>query len=993
MISKPRFRNLEFLRSGFGLVPDSKDRDPGVAVLVPPRAAAGDTPYKSCTCGAAKRKSCRHMRELAGLVPEFRKALDGRDGEEALSGSFWRALGEILFRSEPLSCTEVRVQGTGGDGESARVFAAAGGREILRWLDGSPGLIRFEERAGLLPGAARESGRAGTLRKLGLLVRSETEQRLNAAGVRSHRQSFEESFWGRFAYHLFREYGDAPRPLVPCIDETSGEFALTLRDGAAAGAAPVLRLVVPRTEVRSVLTLLARTFPGEPGLAIHPVPLKSLFLVAPTTGLDLVEIRPIVQALQESGEARFFEREGLAKFTYGDLVYVGELGILAELENPGHERKFRAPVSMKLARSQVPSFLSEHREELENGALVLEGSFRPLDILRSFDRIEIEPEERDAGGRSWYWLSIRYGFGNAEIGLREILTAKREGRQYLETETGWVDISAPAFRELDRLLDRGDLLDPGGTGGALRLSAADLLRLAMSIPGSVGVSGAGNRGAVIRRLLAHEPSGPIGTLRGLTAPLRPYQRVGLEWARFLYENSLSGLLCDDMGLGKTHQAMALMVWLREVERSEDPCLVVCPTTVISHWRDKLRAHAPVLRVAIHHGTGRDLTGALAEADVLVTSYGVLRNDVLEIREVPFALVVLDEAQHLKNSDTQAFRAACLLQARMKLGLTGTPIENSLLEMKALFDLVLPGYLGTDAEFERSYVPAGNGGARTLLPEAPTLEGLRRLIAPFVLRRTKKAVLDELPDKIEDVRTCQLSDDQVKLYRDALETRGRPLLAQLTERATADRPVPYLHIFALLTLLKRICDHPALLFSGKGADDERYRSGKWELFQELLSESLDGGQKVVVFSQFLEMLAMMERHLNRLGVGWVALTGSSRNRGEIVRRFNEDQDCRVFLGSLKAGGTGIDLVAGSVVIHYDRWWNAAREDQATDRVHRIGQRRAVQVFKLVTEGTLEEKIGTIIERKRRVMQSVIGESDRALGRLFSREELVDLLGGI
>ena len=988
-ITQGQFRNLEFLRMGFGLVPEARDPDPGTAVLVPSRGAAGNSPYKSCTCSAAKKRTCRHQRDLAHLVPEFRKALGGRECGEVFAGTLWHALGEILFRSEPIPCADARVLRVGGDGKPPCLFASGGGRELLRWLDGSPCLERFTERVGLHRGAT-QTGRAGTLRKLGLLVRSETEQGLNAAGLRSHRQAWEESFWGRLAYHLFLEYGDGAGSFEPGIDDGSGEFTLAWRVGPS--SEPVLRLVVPRGEVRAVLALLARAFPAEPGLAIHPLPLKSLFLVAPTTDLDLVEIRPVIQALQATGEARFFEQESLAKYTYGDLVYIRELGILAELERPDRPRKFRAPVSMRLARSRVPSFLAEHQDDIEEGSLVLEDSLRPLRILSEFDRIEITPGHHGPGERSWYWLSVRYGFGNEEIDLREILAAKHERRPYVETGQGWVDVEAPAFRPLDSLLERGDVMENPGPGGALRLSANELLRLTTSTAVPVGVSDAGTRGDIVRRLLASEPSALLGELHGLAAPLRPYQRLGLDWARFLYENSLSGLLCDDMGLGKTHQAMALMVWLREVEPVEEPCLVVCPTTVISHWREKLRVHAPRLRVAIHHGTARDLPAALADADVLVTSYGVLRNDAVEMQDVSFALVVLDEAQHLKNRDTQAYRAACLLRAKMRLGLTGTPIENSLLDLKALFDLVLQGYLGTDAEFARVYTPHGNGGG-TLLPDGPVLEGLRRQIAPFVLRRTKQAVLDELPDKIEDVRICQLSRDQVKLYRDALATRGRPLMAQLVEGATDGRPLPYVHIFALLTLLKRICNHPALLLGGKkGGEDEQYRSGKWDLFQELLSESLDSGQKVVVFSQFLDTIAMMARLLGRWNVGSVALTGSSRNRGEIVRRFNEDADCRVFVGSLKAGGTGIDLVGGSVVIHYDRWWNAAREDQATDRVHRIGQRRAVQVFKLVTEGTLEEKIATIIERKRGVMQSVVREDDQSLSKLFSREELMELLGG-
>jgi SNF2 family DNA or RNA helicase len=227
---------------------------------------------------------------------------------------------------------------------------------------------------------------------------------------------------------------------------------------------------------------------------------------------------------------------------------------------------------------------------------------------------------------------------------------------------------------------------------------------------------------------------------------------------------------------------------------------------------------------------------------------------------------------------------------------------------------------------------------------------------------------------------------VKLYREAVAARAAPLVEKL--RARGERP-PYMHIFSLLMLLKRICDHPALAL-GRLDEHERYASGKWDLFQELLEESLDAGKKVVVFTQFLGMIELFEGLLSARGIGFVSLTGASRERGEIVRRFNEEEDCRVFLGSLKAGGTGIDLTSASVVIHYDRWWNAAREDQATDRVYRFGQNKAVSVLKLTTEGTLEEKISVIIERKRRLMHDVVQVDDPSASKTFTREELIELL---
>ena len=318
---------------------------------------------------------------------------------------------------------------------------------------------------------------------------------------------------------------------------------------------------------------------------------------------------------------------------------------------------------------------------------------------------------------------------------------------------------------------------------------------------------------------------------------------------------------------------------------------------------------------------------------------------------------------------------------MKLGLTGTPIENRLGELKALLDLTLPGYLGKDADFENRYVKPIENHA-----DEDRRVKLSNLISPFTLRRKKESVLDDLPEKIEDIRTCTLSEDQVKLYRDAVSAKGNELLKNLREE---EKTIPYIHIFALLNLLKQICNHPALV-KGKIDDYQSLQSGKWDLFKELLEESLQSDQKVVIYSQFLGMINIMEKYLTSNAVDFVSLTGKTTNREKVIQRFNEDPACRVFVGSLKAGGVGIDLVAGSVVIHYDRWWNAAKEDQATDRVHRIGQKRGVQVFKLVTEGTLEEKIAAIISIKRNLMDSVIKESDPTVMRSFTREELIDLL---
>ena len=970
------YQNLEFLRSGFGLLSHPKDQHQGTAIYLPKvPGSLGSRPFRSCSCAASKKMTCRHIRQLSQLLSEFQETFGAGNGSEAFTQSFWYRLGEVLHAGDSQECAKVRVAQIRRDGKPIRVFTSPGGDLLLEWLDTSPAAIRLLERAGKISRHGPWLDRAGLLQKLGLLLRTEAERRFNEASTKSHQQSLEESFMGRLAYHCFREYGESGFSLHPAIDERSGEFTLACR---STGGEPLFRLVVPRQQVRRTIGLLAKEFPQEENLGIHPIPLKSIFRVSHTTELD-IEVRPVIQALQASGESFFLEQEEVKKFRYGDLVYVKPLQVLAELERPSRKRKFLAPVSMKLKRSQVPSFLAEYRRELEEGAVVFEDTLAPLEILSDYDYVEIAPS---AVEHSWYWLSIRYGFGNQSVSLLELLKAKKEGLPYLETASGWIDLASDAFRNLTHLLRRDDLLSDVEAGEKIRLSASELLRLSASTHHPVRVQEGHERSEILKRLLALEPSQPWDGTNVLASPLRPYQKLGLDWLRFLSENHLAGLLCDDMGLGKTHQAMALMVWLRKHQKVKAPFLVVCPTTVISHWRDKIREHAPELQDIVHHGPQRNVKEALTDADVVLTSYGLLRNDIVQLEKVTFALVIFDEIQNLKNRNTQSYQAGLALRADMKLGLTGTPIENSLDELKNLFDLVLPGYFGTDKEFADL---CGKASRETLLPKE-NLDAVRKAISPFVLRRLKKAVLDELPDKIEDLRTCQLSEDQVKLYRDAIATRGASLTKQLRRR---EQPIPYIHVFGLLMLLKQICDHPALVVGGL-EEFEKHQSGKWELFQELLFESLDSGQKVVVFTQFLGMIAMMERLLTGLDVGFSTLTGSTRNRAEVIRRFNEEPDCRVFLGSLKAGGTGIDLVAGSVVLHYDRWWNAAREDQATDRVYRIGQKRAVQVFKLVTEGTLEEKISAIIDRKRRLMNSVLQADDPGLRKIFSREELIELL---
>jgi hypothetical protein len=557
----------------------------------------------------------------------------------------WFRLGTLLSEASPTPVSSVQVRQTPQDSGFYYAFVLQNNSTLARLLDGSGASTRFLERLGTAATRPDLWSRAELLKKLAENQCTEEERLLNKAGALTRRQAAEQGFWGRLVYHAYRDYSDGGQ-FHPIIEERTGDFLLQCFKDAGS---PVLELVIPRPRVRKTLALLAEEFPRQADLAIHPVPLKSIFCVTQKTKLD-IEVRPVIQALQDSGEARFFESPDFAKFRYGDLVYIKEMNVLAELEQPGAERRFANPTAMKLKRSQLPSFLDEYRKELDTGNLVLEGPLRKLAVFRDFDRIEIE---LDALQRSWYWISMRYGLGEESISLADILQARREGRSYLETANGWIDVNCDAFRGKD---DR-----------RVRVSAVRLLQLMASAEKPVQITGEERRAAILKQLLELAPAKPWSAPKGLSSPLRPYQLKGVDWLRFLFENKLGGLLCDDMGLGKTHQAMALMVWLKEKQKKQEPFLVVCPTTVISHWRAKIQDHAQALTAVVYHGGDRSIEEVLKQGNVLLTSYGILRNDILALKKISFSLAVFDEVQNLKNRDTHSYQAASLIQAKMRMG--------------------------------------------------------------------------------------------------------------------------------------------------------------------------------------------------------------------------------------------------------------------------------------------------------------------------------------
>ena len=475
------------------------------------------------------------------------------------------------------------------------------------------------------------------------------------------------------------------------------------------------------------------------------------------------------------------------------------------------------------------------------------------------------------------------------------------------------------------------------------------------------------RSAALKNLSALAPA-PVPP--DLDAQLRPYQRVGAAWLWHLQRHQLGGILADEMGLGKTLQALALLSALPRGSIS----LVVCPASLLENWRREAARFAPQLRVFVHHADHRLASAAgFAAHDLVITSYGTLARDQELFAAVEFVCVVADEAQHIKNRRSQNAAALRALRARTRFLLTGTPLENSLDDLRSLFEFLLPGYL--------TRVPAGaRGDERAWFDQR-----LRAQTAPYILRRTKLVVAPELPEKLEQTVWCELTPEQAALYRNTQEKSERELL----DLAATGASEPQLKFAALTQLLRlrQICCDPRLVAPESSADI----STKLDSFNELLAEAIDDGHRVLVFSQFTSLLALLRADLDAQQIAHCYLDGSmpTRARQSEVDRFQSSPDVPLFLLSLKAGGTGLNLTGADTIVHFDPWWNPAAEAQATDRAHRIGQTRVVTSYKLIAAGTVEEKVLALQAGKRALLADVFEASDTAAAKL-SLADLKSLL---
>ena len=460
--------------------------------------------------------------------------------------------------------------------------------------------------------------------------------------------------------------------------------------------------------------------------------------------------------------------------------------------------------------------------------------------------------------------------------------------------------------------------------------------------------------------------------------MRNYQVYGYKWLRTLEQNHFGGILADDMGLGKTLQVIAVLL-AHKLTTPGETSLVVCPASLVYNWREEFARFAPDLSVGIIAGPQQVRSELLAEwnaKDVLITSYDLLKRDIAEYEDMEFAYQVIDEAQYIKNHTTAAAKAVKLIRSRTRFALTGTPIENRLSELWSIFEYLMPGFLYSYEVFRRDLeLPV----VKTQDPDA--LRQLKRMVSPFILRRLKKDVLKDLPEKLEEVRYIHMEESQRRLYDGQVARMQQMLREQSSEEFGRNR----LQILAELTRIRQICCDPSLL-----VENYQGESAKRQACMDMIRSAMEGEHKMLIFSQFTSMLSLLEEDLQKEGIAYYKITGPTpkEERIELVRAFNED-DTPVFLISLRAGGTGLNLTGADVVIHYDPWWNVAAQNQATDRAHRIGQTRVVSVYRMIIKDSVEEKILHMQEEKQNLAEEVLsGELGGLAG--MSREDLLALL---
>ncbi len=814
------------------------------------------------------------------------------------------------------------------------------------------------------------------------------------------------------------------------LDEETGELVLSLHTGlnepmtcmVSGGNGWILQ--------DGVFTKLEKVLPG-PLRSIYDAPvriprdavpafmkneltmLENLMAVETNISLDMLLLKPAkprfrmaVEGTQSALSATLYAEYGIVQLVAGRDEALGHFSIPAEddllefqIRNPEAEQaalEIATDIGFRGRRGDMLMQIRGSREVLNflGGALPrlrrlgwridLKGIVAAFMDQAEFTTPVVHINSSGAGNG---FFDVGYEYENAggeSLDPSDIMRALNMGEAFVERKGRTILLDIDAI-ETARAVFSDCSTGEGSEPGTFRMNDIHAAYVQASLHSLDGVdveaapewitkAQTQNRDAKIEPFALGEP---------LESTLRDYQKSGVYWLRFLERSGFCGILADEMGLGKTLQTLTWLQLQRQNEEAHSaPSLIICPTSLVENWAEEAEKFTPELRVQKMHGADRhEHWDKIAECDLVITSYALIRRDLDEYLKHQFAVAALDEAQHIKNRTTQNSVAVKKIRAHHKLVLTGTPIENGVSDLWSIMDFLMPGYLGHHKTFRENYeLPIQAGGPDAELAQIK----LRRKLHPFLLRRLKKDVAKDLPDKIQRIAHCSLSGDQSKVYKQLLENAKRKVTDLVGEKGFNKSRM---EVFKVLLQLRQTCCHLDLLkLPGL---ESKYPSAKLELFFELVDEALDAGHRILVFSQFTSMLSIIRDELEARELKYCYLDGSTKNRQERVRTFNTDRSIPLFLISLKAGGTGLNLTGADMVIHFDPWWNPAVEDQATDRAHRIGQKNTVYSVKLITKNTVEEKVLQMQLRKKSVIDATL-EKDGAFEQGLSWNDVQELL---
>jgi SNF2 family DNA or RNA helicase len=605
----------------------------------------------------------------------------------------------------------------------------------------------------------------------------------------------------------------------------------------------------------------------------------------------------------------------------------------------------------------------------------LDGSYQ-----RNIETVQPEVRIHQSSG-DWFDFSVKYSTSAGDmLPQDEISRLLRSGKSYRKKPDGkFLVLDTGAMEEFDEVLIDCNPQQQRGQYRARKSQSAFLEETFEKSDWKVQRSRSSGRHPAVSSVDLIQSF--KSSLPELADKLRPYQWHGVAWMQDLFQRKFAGILADEMGLGKTLQILTWINWRKKQGGTMPPVLVICPSSLVFNWMEEANRWTPGLRTLPLEGSHRAKHfKEIGSHDLVITSYALIRRDADQYRQHVFEAVILDEAQHIKNRATQNAQSVKSIKANHRLVLTGTPMENSVMDLWSIFDFLMPGYLGSARDFKDRYeTPI------TQQNTLPVLDRLKRRIGPFLLRRTKTEVRPDLPERIEQVTYCDLSKEQRSIYQQVMEG-GRAKLLEIAGQKQASGKARMMVLSSILRM-RQVCCDARLLDIEK--DKLKEPSSKLDLFTELLDEALDGGHRILVFSQFVKMLSILRETLEAREVDYCYLDGGTTQRGKVVQRFQNSQ-IPVFLISLKAGGTGLNLTGADTVVHFDPWWNPAIEAQATARAHRIGQTQTVTSYKLVARDTIEEKILALQQRKQTQLSAMLesGKIDGMDG--LSWDEIESLL---